>query len=198
MILLPDFSVTSLLNSYLTRVHSLVCLVEGFMFIFFLLCRIIIQQIELVQLFFLQNLMWFNMSKIYKNKFDVWYVADTKTGSILSQIYINWTVMIHDINDICLTICDHTIYGVPPVFVRTRSHSFACLLLLNTEQNRQQFTIYYLPTQNQYTDKCQCLYDKSTNMLTTKSMGVGERPHCPCSAMEGLGVHRNTNTQKGA
>lgn len=115
MILFTDFSVTSLLDSYLTRVHSLVCLVEGFMFIFFLLCRIIIQQIELVQLFFfLQNLMWFNMSKIYKNKFDVWYVADTKTGSILSQIYINWTVMIHDINDICLTICDHTIYGVPP------------------------------------------------------------------------------------
>lgn len=143
MILLTDFSVTSLLNSYLTRVHSLVCLVEGFMFIFFLLCRIIIQQIELVQLFFfLQNLMWFNMSKIYKNKFDVWYVADTKTGSILSQIYINWTVMIHDINDICLTICDHTIYGVPPMFVRTRSHSFACLLLWNTEQYRQQFTIY--------------------------------------------------------
>uniref|UniRef100_K1QB88 Uncharacterized protein n=1 Tax=Magallana gigas TaxID=29159 RepID=K1QB88_MAGGI len=33
-------------------------------------------------------------------------------------------------------------------------------------------------------------------MLTTKSMGVGERPHCPCSVMEGLGVHRNTNTQK--
>lgn len=52
MILFTDFSVTSLLDSYLTRVHSLVCLVEGFMFIFFLLCRIIIQQIELLQLFF--------------------------------------------------------------------------------------------------------------------------------------------------
>uniref|UniRef100_K1QLF4 Uncharacterized protein n=1 Tax=Magallana gigas TaxID=29159 RepID=K1QLF4_MAGGI len=33
-------------------------------------------------------------------------------------------------------------------------------------------------------------------MLTTKSMCVGERPHCPCSAMEGLGVQQNTNTQK--
>ena len=96
----------------------------------------------------------------------------------------------------CVTICDHAIYGVPPVFIRTRSHSFASLLLLETEQAWQQFSIYYLPAQNQYTDKCQCLYDKSKNMLTTKSMGVGERPHCPCSAMEGLGVHRNTNTQK--
>lgn len=103
--------------------------------------------------------------------------------------------MIHDINDICLTICDHTIYGVPPMFVRTRSHSFACLLLLNTEQNRQQFTIYYLPTQNHYTDKCKCLYDKKHNTLTAKSLGVGER-HCPCSAIKGLGVHRNTTTQK--
>lgn len=98
----------------------------------------------------------------------------------------------------CVTICNHAIYRVPPVFTRTRPHSSASLLLLNTEQARQQFAIYCLPAQNQYTDKCQCLYDKSKNMLTTKSMGVGERPHCPCSAMEGLGVHRNTNTQKGA
>uniref|UniRef100_K1QX51 Uncharacterized protein n=1 Tax=Magallana gigas TaxID=29159 RepID=K1QX51_MAGGI len=33
-------------------------------------------------------------------------------------------------------------------------------------------------------------------MFTTTSMGVGEKPHCPFSAMEGLGIHRNTNTQK--
>lgn len=33
-------------------------------------------------------------------------------------------------------------------------------------------------------------------MFTTTSIGVGERSHCPRSAMEGLGVHRITNTQK--
>lgn len=94
----------------------------------------------------------------------------------------------------CLAICDHAICGVPPVFIRTHANSFASLLLLNTEQDRQRFTIYYLPTQHHYTDKCQCLYDKSTITLTAKSMGVPERQHC--SAMEGLGIHGNTNTQK--